>query len=478
MNLITGMLAVAAACGIVSCALAGEAKGPSPLEMVLANTKALDHPQGNRPPLVFWTPNLPSANNPNLEKVLAELKARGIGLMHRWGGDPEKSTDGWIKIGLIQKKLGMPILVDGTGHVHGFLGGDDTGHVDKDGKRFRDKSFNWQPPCPFAIQPRFEAKRKVYEAFAQKYKDAGLTVDYWMADFEFDGPNEWNDGWAAAKQCTVCREKIPTIDTDFLAWQKAARDARTAMQHDVWVQPLKAAFPAIRIGNYGMNSHDGFRYYKDFYEKFDPNLPHKKDQNMLYRPWAKEFEPSGYTLAMPVVYTWGWIFDAYTFPNKQYRWFYNMLLESTSVAKSTPASVPIMPFVHWSTTDPAKTPLEGFEAMSRETYEELLWHMLLRGCDTFAMWSPGPETAVEVQPVQKVYGDSLQYTEFLDKGKPVLFDVPKQPGTVVSALQLGGKLLVRRTDFAGNTKPMEVTIDGKKLSVPAAPGKCSIIDIK
>ena len=197
---------------------------------------------------------------------------------------------------------------------------------------------------------------------------------------------------------------------------------------------------------------------------------------MLYRPWAKEFEPSGYTLSMSVVYTWAWIFDVYSFENKQYRWFYNMLLEATSVAKSTPAGVPIMPFVHWTTTDPAKTAPDGFEAMSRETYEELLWHLLLRGCDTFAMWSPGPETAAEVQPVHKVYAESLQYAEFLDNGKPVLFDVPNQPGTVISALQLGGKLLVRRTDFAGDDKPVDVMVDGKKVSVPAAVGKCLILE--
>jgi len=157
--------------------------------------------------------------------------------------------------------------------------------------------------------------------------------------------------------------------------------------------------------------------------------------------------------------------------------------------------------VYWSTTDPPKEPpkpfkpasgetyydelvwhllvehgARDFEAMSRETYEELLWHLLLRGCDTFAMWSPAPETAVEVQPVHKVYADSLQYAEFLDNGKPVLFDVPNQPGTVISALQLGGKLLVRRTDFAGDDKPVDVMVDGKKVSVPAAVGKCLILE--
>ena len=467
---------------VVCCAslgLAGEPVKKSALQMALENTQPLKFAQGDRPPLVFWTPNLVTgANDADLEKTLADLKARGIGLLHRWSADVEKGPGPWIRVGKFQKKLAMPVIVDGTGIAHGFYPGDEKlGHVDKDGKRFRDKSFFWSPGCPFTLKDRITEKRKPYEAWCQKYKDAGLTVDYWMADFEFDGPNEWNDGWAAAKNCTVCREKIPAIDTDFAAFQKAVREIRTQIQRETWVEPLKAAFPAIRIGNYGMNSHDGFRYYKDFYEKFDMNLPHKMEQKAVYRPWAKEFDNSGYTLAMPVVYTWGWIFDSCTFPNKQYRWFYNMLLEATSVAKSRAPETTVMPFMHWSTTDPPKDLPAGFEPMSRETYEELLWHMLLRGFDGFVMWSPDAETAVEVQPVHAVYAASLEYRDFLAKGKPAVFDLPSEPGTVISALQLGNKLLVRRTDFGGSKDPVQIKIAGKNVAIPANPGTCFIVNL-
>ena len=52
------------------------------------------------------------------------------------------------------------------------------------------------------------------------------------------------------------------------------------------------------------------------------------------------------------------------------------------------------------------------------------------------MRCPAPELAQEVRPVHRVYAAALEHKEFLDRGQPVFFDVPEQPGSVVSALQL------------------------------------------
>ena len=475
-------LVVFICCCVLAAALsaAGEQKKPTALEMVLENTKPLQHPRGGRPPLVLWTPNFPdNADDAEMMRVLRALEARGIALLHRWGGDAESTSPRWIRIGRMQKELGMPVCVDGTGFVHGFYSGrKDMAHVDAEGKPFFDASFFWQPGCPFTIRKRFDDKRKPVAAYALAYKNAGVPVDYWMADFEFGGPNEWNDAWEAAKKCTVCREKIKDIDTNFPAFQKAVRELRTALQREVWVESVRKTFPDVRIGNYGMNPHDGYRYWWDFYEKPAPGLPYKKHQNALYRPWVEEFDSSGYTLAMPVIYTWSTIYDSYNFENKQYRWFYNMLREATSVATSAKPDLPIIPFVHWSTTNPPKQLPENFEPMSRETYEELLWHMLLRGIDSFAMWSPKDETAIEVAPVHLVYASSLQYRDFLDKGTPVAFDVPDQPGTVVSALKLNDKLLVRRTDFTAYDKPVTIEVGGKQIRVERRAGQCQVLELQ
>ena len=480
-----------ALCALVVCAgvawseEAGAVKKATPFEVVLAETKPLSHPQGNHPPLFLWTPNFPTgADDAALEQALKDLQARGIALYHRWGGTPEKTLQTYKRIGLLQKRLGMPIAVDGTGIANGFYNGDAAlSHIDKDGKPFRDSSFFWSPGCPFTVQSRYEERRKLTESFAQAYKDAGLTVDYWAGDWEFDGPNEWKDGWKAAKQCTRCREKIANIDTDFLAFQKAVRAVRGEMQHEGWVKPLQQVFPAIRVGNYGMNPHDGYRYWWDFYEENGPGnpfvvdgVPYKKEQKALYRPWAKEFDTAGYTVAMPVVYTWFTIYNSYDFANTDFRWFRNMLLEVSSVASNTPAGVPIVPFVHWNTTNPPKELPAGFKPMSEAAYKELLWHALLRGVDTFAMWSPDAETGSEVKPVHEVYAAALEYADFLEKGTPVTFAVPEQPGTVVSAIKLGKKVLVRRTDFGDSTEPVELMVDGKPLRVARQDGRCAILD--
>ena len=88
------------------------------------------------------------------------------------------------------------------------------------------------------------------------------------------------------------------------------------------------------------------------------------------------------------------------------------------------------------------------------------------------MRCPAPELAQEVRPVHRVYAAALENRKFLDHGQPVLFDVPKQPGSVVSALQLGKKLLVRRTNFAPAPDVLEVKLaDGTTLRVPKADDK-------
>ena len=73
---------------------------------------------------------------------------------------------------------------------------------------------------------------------------------------------------------------------------------------------------------------------------------------------------------------------------------------------------------------------------------------------------------------------SLEYKQFLDKGKPVCFDVPVKPEPVVSGLLLGSKLLVRRTDFDGTSEPVKLRVNGQTVSISRLDGKCQVIDLK
>ncbi len=115
---------------------------------------------------------------------------------------------------------------------------------------------------------------------------------------------------------------------------------------------------------------------------------------------------------------------------------------------------------------------------SGEKYQELLWHMLLRGTDTFFLWCVESENAKEISLLHPVYAAAQQYGEFLEKGTPVTFDVPTRPGTVVSGLKLGNRVLVRRTDFGGSSGTASLMVDGKKLTVKPSPGKCQILTIR
>jgi len=460
---------------ITPLVISGEPKGPSPLERVLQETEPLKFPRGERLPLYLWTPDLPiAADDAELERVIKALDARGISLFARWqSGNLEKSSEQALRVARIQKKLGLKVAVEAAGDiVHGVYDGKpDVAHKDADGKPFFDASFFWKPGCPFTVHVRHAAMKAKLEPFLKKYQEAGIELDFWTADYEFDGPTEWNAGWAAAKKCSVCREKIKSIDTDFTAFQSAVRASRSEFQNDVFCKTIRTYFPKARIGVYGMNPHDGTRYWWDFFEKSEPiaGVTMQEDHGALYRYWPNEFEPAGYNVAMPVVYS---LYNPYDFENKEFGWFYNMLLEATSSAKNTPPDIALVPFVHWALTAPV-----GKTRLSESMYEELLWHLLLRGHDTFCMWSPPEQTARAVKPVHKVYAAALEFKEFLDKGTPVLFDVPTDSAPTISALHLGNRVLVRRTDFTASTDPVTLKVAGKELKIPRLDGQCQIIQL-
>ena len=154
-----------------------------------------------------------------------------------------------------------------------------------------------------------------------------------------------------------------------------------------------------------------------------------------------------------------------------------MLLEGTNAGKSTPESIPIITFVHWHTTEPPRNPDPSVKQLSAEKYQELLWHLLLRGHDGLFLWSPKDEALEESQLVHHVYGESLVYREFLLQGTPIEFSVPDKPGPVVSALKLGSRLLVRRTDFGRETEAVLLRVGDTEVFVPRVEGRCQILEI-
>ena len=241
---------------------------------------------------------------------------------------------------------------------------------------------------------------------------------------------------------------------------------------------MLSQFPHALVGNYAVYPNDGYRYWYDYFEYYVDGQPCKEDQNAKYRKWYNDFPLTGFTFAMPVVYPWSGIYNWYDFENTDYRWFYNMLLNASNAGKSTPQSVPVISFVHWHTIFEGSSQDSTINQLSKENYQELLWHMLLRGTDAFFMWSEKDEFPEEVKLLHEVYADAQKYGRFLEQGIPVTFDVPDKPGPVISGLILGDSLLVRRTDFSSDHESKQVFAGTRLVTIDYNHGACSVISLK
>jgi len=411
------------------------------------------------------------------ELIVNELNQRGIGIICSWNHkEMEKSLSLALPFARAQKKLGLHVNINATSLLYSFFNGEErTAHIDKNGLPFFDNSFgDHKMGCPFAIDFRKHEIRSRVEFFISKYIEEDLPVDFIFADWEIDGPLEVNGAFEASKKCMTCCRYLGK-DFDFNQFQKKLREVRSYLQSYAFSEPVLLKFPNALVGNYAVYPNDGYRYWYDYFEYYVEGQPYKADQQAKYRQWYNDFPLTGYTFAMPVVYTWKQIYNWYDFKNTDYRWFYNMLLVASNAGKSTPRNIPVISFVHWNTIFAAGKPDAAIRQMSRESYRELLWHMLLRGTDTFFMWCTKDEYPEEVCLVHDVYAAAQQYGRFLDNGMPVNFDVPREAGTVISGLALGDSVLIRRTDFGTNHDPVEITAGTKIISVPYSPGSCMIL---
>ena len=461
---------------------------PEHIQLVLDETKPLRFARDERLPLYLW----PAMNPGKLEDAPAEalvraLDERGIGLVCSWhhGNVPESLAE-CLPVARAQKKLGLRINVNATSPLSSFFdGSEETAHLDKEGKPFFDDTFgNKHMGCPFRLEHRIPPMRERIRAFVDAYAKESLPISFVFADWEIDGPLEWNRAHEASKRCTVCREHLQPVD-DFLAYQHELRRLRSRLQRLAYAEPILERSPQALVGNYAVYPHDGWRYWYDYFERYVAGQPALEDQRARYRHWSNDFEGTGYTFAMPVVYPWSWTWNWYDFEPGDYRWFYNGLLVASNAGRHTPPDIPIIPFVHWHTVDVGLTAEEGdppagatpAEQMSEQCYQELLWHSLLRGADTFFLWCGKEEQRKEIQLLHPVWAAAQAYGAFLDKGVPITFDVPSRPGPVVSGLRLGNRALVRRTDFTDDTKPVTLTVNGRTLEVPAAAGECQILTL-
>ena len=461
---------------------------PEPMQTVLAITEPLAHGRGNRLPLYLWPAMNPGPlSDAAAERLVHELDRRGIGLVCSWyAGQEERTWSEALPIARAQHRLGLPININATQPMYSFFDGDErTAHVDGDDAIFWDPSFGKEKMgCPFTLEFRKAPMRARLVPFIERYHEEGLPIHFIFADWEIDGPLEWNGAWEASKRCVRCREEMPDLD-NFLAFQHRIREIRSELQREVFATPVLEAFPRALVGNYALYPNNGFRYWYDYFETIVEGQPEIVEQRARYRHWANEFESTGYTFAMPVVYPWSWTYDWYDFDVPDYRWFYNMLKVASNAGQHRQRGIPNITFVHWHTVNVGRNVGDGAEEsgssapqLSEWAYQELLWHILLRGHDTFFLWCMAAENAKEVALLHPVWAAAQEYAAFLEHGTPVNFDVPDRPGTVVSGLRLENRVLLRRTDFVENADVFTLPIGTASLAVPPAPGRCQIIELQ
>lgn len=456
---------------------------PESVRTVLDALSPLKNDRGTRELVYQYSVgNLSGLNDDEANWTIRELAARGIGVITNWrsGEKQDESIAESVRIGRIQKSLGLSVAADANYILHRFFDNTPaTAHVDDAGEPFWDDTFSGpKMGCPFALDARKPVILGRIAAFVEAYHLAGVPLDIVTADWEIDGPHEWNGAWEHAKRCARCRANLPNIG-DFAAYQAKMRQMRAQLLRDCYTMPILHRNPNALVTNYAVYPNDGWRYWFDYFEKQQPELPHRMDQQHIDRPWYNDFGETGFTLAMPVVYTWHDIYPAYPeFSDPDYRWMYNMLLVGSNAAKSTPSGIPIATFVHWHTTAlPAD--VEAPPQMSKTAYRELLWHLLLRGHDIFYSWTPMDELAEEIALVQEVYDASLPYSEWVQHGTPITLNVPKTQSAVVSGMRLNDRVLVRRTDF-GDSAGRDVTIEvgGARIRVPSKPGALQELPVK
>jgi hypothetical protein len=459
------------------------------IQLVLDETKPLERDIGERLPLYLWPAMDPGPLTDQRAEELVQLLAdRGVGLVCSWRHeDIGRNLAECLPVARAQKKLGLLVNINATTPMYSFFDGSaETAHIDGDGKTFFDDTFGKQSMgCPFRLEHRISPMRERIEAFTEAYAKEGIPLGFVFADWEIDGPLEWNRAHEASRRCVVCQEQLPQLD-DFLAYQNRLRQIRSRLQREVFSEPVLRHSPNVLVGNYAVYPHDGWRYWYDYFERYVDGQPALQDQLARYRHWANDFESTGYTFAMPVVYPWSWTWNWYDFQPGDYRLFYNGLLVASNAGRHTPASVPIIAFVHWHTVDVGKSCRDGdkgealpdAEQMSAETYQELLWHMLLRGTDTFFLWCQQQEQAREVRLLHPVWAAAQEYGEFLSHGTPITYHVPGKPGPVVSGLRLGDQVLVRRTDFTDMAADVVVRVGHQDLAVPRCPGRCQILQLR
>lgn len=278
-----------------------------------------------------------------------------------------------------------------------------------------------------------------------------------------------------AAECPRCAELLGAKNGPIApkAYAQAANETRARVTRRLLSEPARSVFPNVALGNY-------FAWPID-------RLPPSKGRYPAYG-----YESSGLNVAMPRMYVHpGW--QGANADQLLVNWnvFFTCLSEFSPAAEVRREDELLIPWVHaWIQGQGLERVLSGKTPPQPAVFAEVARHMLLRGAETFAIWSdsaigdfpagyPFPEYAAMGQLVynivglQEGYRDLLPYEKFLRRSQPAHFGVPGKLNAlsprnrVWSAMYDDNLALVRTIGFTrGSGSPGPVRIWGKTFMLP------------
>lgn len=349
----------------------------------------------------------------------------------------------------------------------------------------RSSSVNSNFKCPAWLyeNPRLDQERARAHGLARLLKQQGITPASLWIDFEtgayLRNRTEEEDNVAKAMQeasrCPRCRQRFgEEAFTSLENYRAVVDEARAHAIHYAFVEPVRAIFPDLPLGNFFAYPHN--------------RLPKEPG---IYSAYG--YEGSGMNVAMPRLYAFAGMGGLRNTQNEVDAAFFLRCLDQFS-----PVSEVLKPdeyLVPWVGTlfghrHQLRRAERGAVFPSGDIHGEVVRHMMLRGAETFAVFAPQDiEASLDpvysdsvqnpdfgpflfaVKPVQSAYADVLRFNDHLRAGRVLTYDVISGPESddepifIWSGVATDDRALVRTFSLRGEGSS-SIEIFGSSVDVP------------
>lgn len=449
------------------------------LDSIRANIRPLDHPLGDRLPILTWqSRGFPTGlEDGRVEEVQQLLMERGLSPLCNPVANPSVAEQ-YVPLLKYRQGRGFPICILPQGWLQIHFVSDKRGRYKAPHQPPAESSKEF--PCPAALRDG----RRVERGAAQTrevltlLKSAGIDVRLVVVDFE-SGAYLRNAGdleEAVRKQAAMaqkCPRCVALFTRDALStpggYSTVVDQSRAFAIRKMLCDPAREVYPNIHVGN--------------FYAWPINRLPRPEGRWPAYG-----YERSGMDVAMPRVYmNAGWGGAGKDQEKMNWNAFYCCLEGFSPAASVLREGELLVPWVHvWLGGKYLDFVMRGRKLPEPWVMEEMACHMMLRGAETFAVWmdTPGafpadypyPEYArmgqfvYDVKGVQEGFNQMLPLNAFLRRARPMTFEVPGQKNELGaqtatwSGMLAADKALVRTVSFnEGRSVSKTVEIYGRPV---------------